>query len=133
MKNDSRNDHLFNSNCAWSKQLRQSLQTGSLRPYHYASSFALDSAFKTCEFIASLFFFFFKLFSAEPVAYGNSQAWGGIEAYATATAKRDPSLICDLYCNLLQWILKPLSEARDQTHILMDSSRIRFCCHSGNS
>ena len=38
-------------------------------------------------------------------------------ATATATPMPDPSHICD-----------PLNEARDQTHILMDTSRIRYCC-----
>ena len=36
--------------------------------------------------------------------------------YATATAIQDPSHICDLHHSSRQrWILKPLSEARDQT------------------
>ena len=39
-------------------------------------------------------------------------------AYATATATPDPSLICDL---------NPLSGVRDQTRILMDTSRVRYC------
>ena len=43
-------------------------------------------------------------------------------AYTTATATQDLSHICDLYRNLgQQGILNPLSEARDQTHILMDT------------
>ena len=41
-------------------------------------------------------------------------------AYATATAMPNPSLIC---CSLQQCgILNPLIEARDGTHILMDTS-----------
>ena len=49
-------------------------------------------------------------------------------AYATATATQDPSHICNLYHSSLQhWILNPLSEARDRTFILMDTSQIRFC------
>ena len=50
-------------------------------------------------------------------------------AYATAIAMWDPSHACDLYHS--SWphrILNPLSEARDQTHILMDISQIRFHC-----
>ena len=40
-------------------------------------------------------------------------------AYTTAMAMRDPSCISDLYCSLWQhWILNPLSEAKDRTHIL---------------
>ena len=52
-----------------------------------------------------------------------------LPAYATATATQDASCICDLHSSLWQhWILNPLSEARDRTHILMDSSRIHFHC-----
>ena len=68
------------------------------------------------------FFFFFR---ATSVACGNSRARGRIravaEAYATATAPLDPSRICNLSHSLQQCqILNSLSEARDQTHILMD-------------
>ena len=43
-----------------------------------------------------------------------------LPAYATATAVQDPSLVCDLYHSSPQHqILKPLSEASEQTHILM--------------
>ena len=44
-----------------------------------------------------------------------------LPAYATATATQDPSHICDLHHSSWQcWILNSLSEARDQTCILMD-------------
>ena len=46
---------------------------------------------------------------------------------ATATATLDLSYICDLHCSSWQCLfLKPLSEARDQTHILMDTSQVCF-------
>ena len=46
--------------------------------------------------------------------------------YITATATPDLICICNLCCNLQQcWILNPLRGARDQTHILMDTSRVR--------
>ena len=46
-----------------------------------------------------------------------------LPAYATATATRDLSLICDLHHSSWQgWILNPLSEARDQTHVLLYAS-----------
>ena len=49
-------------------------------------------------------------------------------AYATATAAQDPSHMCDLQHSSRQgWILIPLSEVRDQTHIPMDASQVR--CH----
>ena len=52
-------------------------------------------------------------------------------AYTTATATSDPSCICDLrQC----WIVKPLSETRDETHILMDTSWVlNLLSHNGNS
>ena len=52
-----------------------------------------------------------------------------LPVYATATATPDPSRISDLHHS--SWhrqILDPLSEARDQTHILMDASWIHFLC-----
>ena len=45
-----------------------------------------------------------------------------ILAHATATATQDLSCVCELYHSSQQCqILNPLSEARDQTHILMDT------------
>ena len=50
-------------------------------------------------------------------------------AYTTATATTDPSHICDLHHSSQQHqIPNPLSEARDQTCILMDTSQIHFHC-----
>ena len=52
-----------------------------------------------------------------------------LPAYATGTAKWDPSCICDLYHSSWQCqILNPLSEARNWIHILKDTNGIRFCC-----
>ena len=46
-----------------------------------------------------------------------------LPAYATATAPRDPSCICDLYHSSQQCrILNPLSGARDRTYVLMNTS-----------
>ena len=47
-----------------------------------------------------------------------------LPAYATAaTAVRDPSHICDLHCSSQQrQILNLLSEARDGTHILKETT-----------
>ena len=55
-------------------------------------------------------------------------------AYATATATQDLSRICDLHCSLWQyWILSPLSEVRDQTHILTDTTQVlNPLSHNGN-
>lgn len=51
-----------------------------------------------------------------------------LQACTTATAMADPSHICDLHGSLQHHrILNPLSEARDQTCVLMDSSRVCYC------
>ena len=48
-------------------------------------------------------------------------------AYATAIATLDGSHIGKLYCSLRQCrILNPLNEARDQTHVLMNNSQVRY-------
>ena len=45
-----------------------------------------------------------------------------LPAYTAATATPDPSHICDLQHSARQcWILNPLSETRDRTHILKDT------------
>ena len=68
--------------------------------------------------------FFFFLFMAVPMAYGSSQARGWIGAAAVgqphnhSKAKSEPCL----QPTWLHWILNPLSEARDQTHVLMDAN-----------
>ena len=46
-----------------------------------------------------------------------------LPADATATAKQDPSRICNLHHSSQQCrIVNPMSEARDRTQILMDPS-----------
>ena len=50
-------------------------------------------------------------------------------AYTTATTTQDPSRVCDLHHSSWQcWIFNPVSEARDPTDILMDTSQICFHC-----
>ena len=58
-----------------------------------------------------------------------------LPACTTATATWDLSYICDLRCSLQQqWILNPLSEAKDLTCILMDTSQIlNLLSHNRNS
>ena len=69
------------------------------------------------------FLFFFLLFRATPVAYGISWARGQIKVATFSLATHDPSCFCNL-CHSSQQcqILNPLSEARDWTHILTDTS-----------
>ena len=55
-------------------------------------------------------------------------------AYTTDTQPQDPSCICNLHHSSGQcWILNPLSEARVQTRILMDTSQISFHCDTAGS
>ena len=58
-----------------------------------------------------------------------------LPAYALAIAMPDPSHICDLHCSSRQCpILNPLSGARDQIHILVDTSWVcNPLSHNGNS
>ena len=46
-------------------------------------------------------------------------------AYTTATATLGPSQVCDLHHSSQFQILNPLSEVRDRTHVLMDTTRVR--------
>ena len=70
-----------------------------------------------------VFFKLFFRFMNAPTAYGHSQARGGTGAAATATPDPSPSPICDLRYSLQQgWILNPRSEARNQTHILTETT-----------
>ena len=48
-----------------------------------------------------------------------------LQVYTTATATLDPSCICGLCSSLWQHqIFNPMSEARDRTHILMETSQV---------
>ena len=82
-----------------------------------------------CLFVCLYFCFFFFFFRARPEACGDSQARGQIRAAAAglypARATQDPSCVSDLHHSSQQrWVLNPLSEARDRTHILVDTTRI---------
>ena len=83
-------------------------------------------------FVIYFFIFMFLLSRSTPAAYGSSQARsriGDVAAYATATAMQDPRPICDLHHSSWKcWIPDPLSEARDRTHNLVDTSWIHFHC-----
>ena len=48
-------------------------------------------------------------------------------AHTTVTVTSDPSCVCDLHHSSRQRrILNPLSEAKGQTHILMDASQVHY-------
>ena len=85
-------------------------------------------------FYLFIFIFNFWLFRATPMAYGSSQARGEklklqLLGYTTATGTRDSSRVPNLHHSSWQCqIPDPLSEARNQTHILMDPSWILFRC-----
>ena len=50
-----------------------------------------------------------------------------LQAYTTAIAMHDLSLVCDLHHGSRKCqILNPLSEARDRSQILMDASWVRY-------
>ena len=50
-----------------------------------------------------------------------------LELLLLGIATLDQGHVCNLYHTLWQhWILNPLREARDQTHILMDTSQVRY-------
>ena len=73
------------------------------------------------------------------MAYGSSQARSGIRAAAARLyhghSNAESSCICDLHHRLQQyWVPNPLRQARDITHILMDTSRVlNLLNHNGNS
>ena len=83
-----------------------------------------------CTMVGTLnfikFFFLISFFSQPHLRHMEVPKLGielelQLPAYTTATAILDLSYICDLGCSQ---ILNPLSEARDWTHILMDTSRV---------
>jgi len=75
------------------------------------------------------FFFLFCLFRALPEAYENSQAKSGIGASAAGLRHSHSNVGSKLpfHTSWQCWILNPLSEAREQTHILMDISQVHYC------
>ena len=95
------------------------------------SIYSMSSA-NTYSFFFS-FFFWFLIFRATPWHMEVPRLGVELElqlpAYATATSMRDPSHVCNIHHSSWQhWIPDPLSEARDRTHILRDTSRINFLC-----
>ena len=74
-----------------------------------------------------MFFFFLglHLWHMEVLRLGveSGAATGILHSHSHSHTMRDPSSACDLHHSSQQyWILNPLSEDRDQTLILMDTS-----------
>ena len=80
------------------------------------------------RFVTKIYFFFFlgPQWQHMEVPRLGVQSELQRPAYARAIATRGLSLISDLYHSSPQHqILNPLSDARDQTCLLMDASRVR--------
>ena len=97
--------------------------TSNFSPFHGGGKVGLK--------VPTLYFFFF-LFTATTAEYGTSQARGWIRAAAKSPhqshSNARSSCIFDLHHSSQQcYILNPLIEARDRTHILIDTSRVFFC------
>ena len=78
------------------------------------------------------FFFFFTFLGSHPwhmeVPRRQLKLELQLPAYITATAMQDPNHICDHHRSWLRQILNLLSEAGDQTWVLMNPSQLHFCC-----
>ena len=78
------------------------------------------------------FFFFFVCLRSRPhhreVPRLGVKSELKLLAYTTATAMPDSSHVCDL-CHSSQQcrLFSPLSKARDQTHVLIDSRQVHYC------
>ena len=77
-------------------------------------------------------FFFLVFFRAAPKAYGSSQARGQVRATAAGLCHSHTRSELHLWPTLqltakLDPLFNTLSRARDQTCILMDTSRVHFC------
>ena len=91
-----------------------------IRILTFRCSLAISHLMKFRFFFLS-FFFLTATFTAYVGSWARDQIRAAAGAYATATAIPDPNCICTPHCSLCQCqILNLLSEARDQTQILMD-------------
>ena len=87
---------------------------------------------KCFSFLSRNIFFFFFVFLGPHLQHMEIPRLGvklelQLLAYATATATRDPSRVCDLQHSSWQHqILNPLRKARDQTFVLLEANQIRF-------
>ena len=108
------------------------------RPSIFILKFMLFLKMYLLKFYENSFFFLFLLFFffLEPHPQQMEVPRLGVQSEVqlpddtTDTATRDPSLICDLHTRAHGQcqIPNPLHEARERTHILMDTSWVCFCC-----
>ena len=95
----------------------------------------------TAQWTDSFIYLFIYFCFLGPPPWHMEVPWLGVEselqlpAYTTATAMWNPSCICDLHHSSQQHqVFNPLSKARDQTRILMDTCQIDFLLnHDVNS
>ena len=79
----------------------------------------------TLQINYTFFFFFLRHMEVHKLGLESELQ---LPAYTTATATPEMSCICDLHHSSWQCqILKPLSEAKNQTRVLMDASWV--CSH----
>ena len=88
---------------------------------------------KSTNLLLKLIFFYYYFLGPHPQPMEVPRLGVELElqlpAYTTATATEDLSCVCDLHHSSQQCqISNPLSEARDRTHLLMDTSQISLCC-----
>ena len=81
------------------------------------------------EQVAFLFFFNLSVLQVQQMEVPRPRVELELQqlAYTTARTTRDLSHVCNLHHGSRQrWVLNPLSRARDQTLILMDTSQVCF-------
>ena len=84
--------------------------------------------FQTILSLSLFFFFWFLGLHLRHMEVPRLGIESELQLPASTTATPDPSSVCSLHHSSQQrWILNPLSEARDRTHILMDTSRVHYC------
>ena len=110
----------------WMSKRLQGFQKNVLTAFDEVFSYWL---LKLLTFFFFFFCFFFLGVHPQHMEVPRLGVKSESSACTTATETPDSSHISDLHHNSQQrWIPDPLSEARDWTHILMDTSQICFCC-----
>ena len=100
---------------------------------HLTASTAPRGGSSSRDFNFHMFVFFLFFFFLGPLPQHMEVPSLGVQSelqlpvYTTATATWDPSHVCDPHHSSRPcWILNPLSEARDQTWSLMDTSQVCY-------